>query len=114
MSRMIRYFGLAVVFAVAATPFETTPVSAQVVYGPNASPFNPFASPYDESYDTQPSFQIIPAPYGYPSAVRVIRRCAFLGGWNVGDFDRSVNGIPLGVDHTCPDGAPAPRVRARY
>ena len=91
-----------------------SPASAQVVFGPRSLPFNPFTSPYDESYDTQPSYQITPAPDGYPSTVKVIRRCAFIGGWNVGDFDRSVNGIPLGVDHTCPSDEASPSLRSRY
>ena len=101
-------------FAVVALAFIASPASAQVVFGPRTSPLNPFTSPYDESYDTQPSYQITPAPDGYASTVKVIHRCAFIGGWNVGDFDRSVNGIPLGVDHTCPSDEPSPALRSRY
>ena len=102
---------LAVTLGLATPAMAIAPAMAQVVYAPRALPF---VSPYDESYDTQPSYQIVPEPYGRPAAVRVIRRCAFLGGWNVGDFNRSINGIPLGVEHTCPNGEPTPGVRARF
>jgi hypothetical protein len=111
---MIRFAIVGVLFA-GFSGSLAAPASAQVLFAPKPSPFlTPFASPYDESYDEQPSYQILPAPDGYPARVAVIHRCAFIGGWNVGDFDRSVNGIPLGVEHTCPDSEPAPRVRARY
>lgn len=64
----------------------------------------------DEVGGTSPSFNIDPAArYGEP-VVSVIRRCQYPDGWNVTDFSRDVNGIPAGIDHTCPN----PGVRARY
>ena len=93
-----------------------SPAAAQVRYAPAQQPyFGFFNQPYDESYGTQPSYQIVPNAdrYGRP-VVRVIQRCAYLNGWNVGDFSRDVNGTPLGVDHTCPDDDGSAQVRARY
>ncbi len=113
MRSMMRNVTVATLAAGVVLGGVALPASAQVRYAP-ALPFNPFFSPYDESYDTHPSYQVVPAPDGYPATVRVIRRCAYLGGWNTGDFSRDVNGIPLGVDHTCPDGQGSARVRARY
>ena len=113
MSRISRRLAAMAVATCAASAGIATPSVAQVRYAPAPVPFIPFASPYDESYDTHPSYQVGPAPYGYPT-VRVIQRCAYLGGWNVGDFHRDVDGTPLGVDHTCPEDEVGSRVRARY
>ena len=105
---------LASVGALTISPL--VPAVAQVTYAPSAQPFFGFFNqPYDESYDTHPSYQIVPNAYddGQP-AVRVIQRCAYIDGWNAGDFSRDVNGVPLGVEHTCSDGSSTARVRARY
>ena len=110
MHESVRRLGLAAM-VLGASVWTAAPLLAQVVYAPRMLPFGSYTAPYDESYDTQPSYKLFPAPYGYPPTVRVVRRCAYLGGWNVGDFSRNVNGIPLGVDHTC---QPESRLRARY
>lgn len=88
-----------------------SPAAAQVVYA-HPSALDPFFSPYDESYGTSPAFEIAPTPYG--QSVHVVERCQYPGGWNVTDFSRDLNGIPAGVDHTCPNAAVGGRVRARY
>ena len=104
--------GLVVLAALAA------PAAAQVVYqtspGPDGySPFFSDPSPYDQAYGTRPSFEIVPTPNPYAPAVRVVERCLYPNGWNVTDFSRDINGIPPGVDHTCP-ATRRVRVRARY
>lgn len=94
---------------------SAAPASAQVRYAPHAQEGIDFFSPYDESYGTSPSFEIYPRAYGYAPAVRVVERCQYPDGWNVTDFSRDVNGIPAGIDHTCPVGGPRGRgVRAGY
>lgn len=95
------------------------PAAAQVVYQTSPGPYgySPFfsdPSPYDQAYGTHPSFEIIPTPNPYAPAVRVVERCMYPDGWNVTDFDRDVNGIPPGINHTCPAPAGRVRVRARY
>jgi hypothetical protein len=95
------------------------PASAQVVYSPYPDGYAPFPysdpSPYDQTFGTRPSFQIQTDPYARGPAVRVIARCNYPDGWNVGDFSRDVNGIPPGIDHQCPEVAPyTGRVRSRY
>ena len=108
---------LAVGLAASAAPL---PAMAQVVYqhGPSlyeTAPLSAYAiHPYDESLGTSPSFEILPGPYGYAPAVRVVERCQYPNGWNVTDFDRDVNGIPAGIDHTCPTSQRRGRVRARF
>lgn len=96
------------------------PALAQVAYQPYQSTApTPYGYPVpggflqpNEVLGTSPSFEIFPfAQPGHP-AVRVVQRCQYPNGWNVTDFDRDVNGIPNGIDHTCP--APAPAVRARF
>ena len=89
-----------------------TPAAAQVRFAPGSESFYLFGSPYDESYDTHPSYQILPDRYG--PVVHVIQRCAYPNGWNSGDFSRDLNGIPLGIDHTCPEDEGSAHVRARY
>lgn len=106
----------------AATAFSllilaTGGASAQVRYQPFAPPApTPYGYPVpygylqpDEVLGTSPSFVV--TPYGGQPVVQVVRRCQYPDGWNVTDFDRDVNGIPAGIEHTCP--APA-GVRARY
>ena len=104
------------------------PAAAQVTYNRNPSaaanavdplsPLFPFSdpSPYDQAFDVVPSYQVQTDPYAGGPPVRVVAHCQFPNGWNVTDFDRSINGIPAGIDHQCPVGvAPAGRrVRARY
>lgn len=100
------------------------PVAAQVAY----QPFRPVApTPYgypvpygylqpDETLGTSPSFEINTGAYGAGPAVRVVRRCQYPDGWNLTDFSRDINGIPNGIEHTCPADRPVVRgrVRARY
>ena len=83
-------------------PASPTPYGYPVPYG--------FLQP-NEVLGTSPSFVVTPYAYGARPVVSVVRRCQYLDGWNVTDFDRDVNGIPAGIDHTCP--APA-GVRSRY
>jgi hypothetical protein len=89
------------------------PASAQVVYAQPA-PLDPLFAPADESYGTSPSFEVSPTPYGGAPAVRVVERCQSPNGWNVTDFGRDVNGIPAGLDHTCPVERLGGRLRSRY
>ena len=105
--------------ATAFTMLAAGGVSAQVRYQPYA-PASPtpygYRVPYgyvqpDEVLGTSPSFVVNPYAYGRQPVVSVVRRCQYPDGWNVTDFDRDVNGIPAGIDHTCP--VPA-GVRARY
>lgn len=108
---------LAMCFCLLALSFG--PASAQVRY----HPYEPTApTPYgypvsggylqpDETLGTSPSFVVTPFGYRGAPAVQVVRRCQYPDGWNLTDFSRDLNGIPAGIDHTCP----APRgVRARY
>ena len=94
---------------------------AQVAY----QPFGPVApTPYgypvpggflqpDEVLGTSPSFVISTNPY--LPAVTVVQRCQYPDGWNITDLSRDLNGIPNGVDHTCPASTPVRgRIRARY
>ena len=85
------------------------PASAQVRY---ADP-TPFFGPYDEAAGTSPSFEVFPRAYGQVPAVRVVERCQYPTGWDVTDFSRDVNGIPAGLDHTCPVPVGG-RLRSRY
>jgi len=105
-------------FTVLVAPLSAT---AQVIYQTSPDPYGyaPFPysdpSPYDQAFGTRPSFEIFPGPYGYAPGVRVVERCLYPNGWNVTDFDRDVNGIPPGVEHTCPVPAHAyGHIRARY
>lgn len=112
------HFGRATaVFALFAIGISAA--SAQVAY----QPYVPVApTPYgypvpsgflqpNEVLGTSPSFVIHPYAYGNQPVVTVVQRCQYPDGWNVTDFGRDINGIPNGIDHTCP----APRgVRARY
>lgn len=93
--------------------------SAQVRYQPYVqtapTPYG-YPVPYgylqpDETLGTSPSFVVNPFAYGRQPVVSVVRRCQYPDGWNVTDFDRDVNGIPAGIDHTCPSSS---GVRARY
>ena len=115
-SRQVLRAGLALIVAALAGP-----TLAQVVY----QPFAPTApTPYgypvpsgflqpNEVLGTSPSFLISPNPY-LPT-VAVVQRCQYPDGWNVTDLSRDVNGIPNGIEHTCPVTAPLRgRVRARY
>ena len=108
--------------AIGAIAFSTLVAggaSAQVRYQPYA-PAAPaphgYPVPYgylqpDEVLGTSPSFVVNPYAYGRQPVVSVVRRCHYPDGWNVTDFDRDLNGIPAGVDHTCPVQA---GVRTRY
>ena len=118
VSSIRRCFGLAVLLA------AVTPAGAQVAYQPYrpAAP-TPYGYPVpygflqpDEALGTSPSFEVNTGAYGYAPTVRVVRRCQYPDGWNVTDFSRDVNGIPNGLDHTCPIGGPLlrGRVRAAY
>lgn len=106
--------------AIALAAVLASPASAQVSYRQRSAPYVyqllPYsdATPYDQEFGTRPSFEIRPNPYGYAPAVRVIQRCLYPDGWNVTDFSRDVNGIPPGVNHTCPEIHYGARVRARY
>ena len=82
------------------SPAVPTPYGYPVPYG--------FLQP-NETLGTSPAFEIF--PYGSAPAVRVVQRCQYPDGWNITDFSRDVNGIPSGIDHTCP--VPS-SVRARY
>ena len=95
--------------------------SAQVVYQPfQPVPPTPYGYPVpggflqpNEVLGTSPSFVISTNPY-LPT-VSVVQRCQYPDGWNITDLSRDLNGIPNGIDHTCP--APEPvrtHVRARY
>lgn len=95
--------------------------SAQVRYRPYEAPApTPYGYPVpsgflqpNEVLGTSPSYVL--HPYAYPGqpVVTVVQRCQYPDGWNVTDFDRDLNGIPAGIDHTCPASRPA-GVRARY
>lgn len=82
---------------------------AQVRYQPYPAQPTPYGYPVpggvlqpDETYGTSPTYVLNPyAGYGQP-VVSVIHRCQYPDGWNVTDFHRDINGIPAGVDHTCP------------
>ena len=99
---------------VAGAALSVASASAQVAY----QPFRPVApTPYgypvpfgylqpDEVLGTSPSFEINSGAYGRYPAVRVVRRCQYPDGWNETDFVRDINGIPNGLDHTCPAGGP--------
>lgn len=87
--------------------------SAQVHYQPYAptapTPYG-YPVPYgylqpDETLGTSPSFEIFPYAQGGQPVARVVRRCQYPDGWNETDFIRDVNGIPAGIDHTCPTPA---------
>lgn len=102
-----------VVAAAALVVLGVGGASAQVRYQPYApvapTPYG-YPVPYgyvqpDETLGTSPSFVVNPYAYGRQPVVTVTRRCQYPDGWNVTDFDRDINGIPAGVDHTCP--APA-------
>jgi hypothetical protein len=99
----------------------TASASAQVAYQPYGSTtVTPYGYPVvsgflqpNEEGGTSPSFVIMPGAYG--STVGVVQRCQYPDGWNVTDFDRDVNGIPDGIDHTCPAPSFArSSLRARY
>ena len=98
---------------------SASPASAQVTYRHGTThgyaPF-PYSdpSPYDQTFGTRPSFEILPSPYGYAPGVRVVARCLYPNGWNVTDFGRDINGIPPGIDHTCPEGGPSAPLHERY
>ncbi len=95
--------------------------SAQVSYRPYELPAaTPYGHPAplgflqpDEVLGTSPSYVINPYAYSGRPVVAVVQRCQYPDGWNVTDFDRDINGIPAGIDHTCPALRSA-RVRARY
>ena len=74
-------------------PVAPTPYGYPVPYG--------YLQP-DEALGTSPSFNINPYAYGRQPVVTVTRRCQYPDGWNVTDLDRDMNGIPNGIDHTCP------------
>ena len=78
-------------------PVAPTPYGYPVPYG--------YLQP-DEVLGTSPSFEINGGAYGRYPAVRVVRRCQYPDGWNETDFVRDINGIPNGLDHTCPAGGP--------
>ncbi len=88
-------------------PLAPTPYGYPVPYG--------YLQP-DETLGTSPSFEINTGSYGAGPVVRVVRRCQYPDGWNVTDLSRDINGIPNGIEHTCPAEQPAVRgrVRARY
>lgn len=104
---------LAIFIAASGLVGSATWAGAQVRYAHPDAPID-FFSPYDESYGTSPSFEIYPNAYGAAPAVRVVQRCQYPNGWNVMDFSRDVNGIPAGLDHTCPAPVYGGRRRARY
>lgn len=116
---MSRVLGWAAVAALASLSWTAGPAAAQVVYAPNGAPvYYGYPVPGgvlqpNEALGTSPSFEIFPDPYGRGPAVRVLQRCQYPNGWNVTDFGRDLNGIPNGVEHTCPV-ARVPRLRARY
>ena len=106
-------------FASGVLALGTIAASAQVRYQPYVpvapTPYG-YPVPYgyvqpDEVLGTSSSFTINPDAYGRQPVVTVTRRCQYPDGWNVTDFVRDVNGIPSGVDHTCPARS---GVRARY
>lgn len=83
--------------------------SAQVRYQPYAPAPTPYGYPVpygylqpDETLGTSPFFVVHPYAYGRQPVVTVTQRCQYPNGWNVTDFDRDINGIPAGIDHTCP------------
>ena len=91
--------------------------SAQVRYQPFApvapTPYG-YTVPYgylqpDEVLGTSASYGIRPYSDGRQPVVSVTQRCQYPDGWNVTDLSRDVNGIPAGVDHTCPDAPRYPR-----
>ena len=107
---------IAASLALFALALGTSEASAQVRYQPYAPTPYGYPVPYgylqpDEVLGTSPSYTINPDATGRQPVVTVTRRCQYPNGWNVTDFNRDVNGIPSGLDHTCP--APA-GVRARY
>ena len=110
---------VAVAASVALLAIGADAASAQVRYQPyvpNAPTPYGYPVPYgflqpDEVLGTSPSFVVDPYAYGRQPVVAVTRRCQYPNGWNVTDFDRDVNGIPAGIEHTCP--VPT-GIRARY
>ena len=117
----MRKISLALSFAIGGLVCLVGSANAQVVY----QPFEPAApTPYgypvpggflqpDEVLGTSPSFVVSTNPY--LPGVAVVQRCQYPDGWNVTDFSRDVNGIPNGIEHTCPIPARLRgRVRARY
>ena len=58
----------------------------------------------DETLITTPSFVVSTNP-GAPG-VAVEQRCQYPNGWNVTDYGRELNGIPNGIDHSCPVDGP--------
>ena len=110
--------GFAVAATLAATAWTGTAV-AQVAYQPYTAP-TPYGYPVpggflqpDEVLGTSPSFVISPNPY-LPT-VSVVQTCQYPDGWNITDLSRDLNGIPGGLEHTCPAPVVARRrVHARY
>ena len=114
---------LAGVSAFAGILAAATPVVAQVTYQPYRPPApapysgpGPYGYPVpfgflqpDEVLGTSPSFDVDTGVYGRAPVTRVVRRCQYPDSWNVTDFSRDVNGIPNGLDHTCPVGGPGSR-----
>lgn len=106
-----------VIVIAAATVGFASVADAQVRYQPYPSAPSVYGYPVpggflqpDEVLGTSPSYAINPyAGYGQP-VVTVTQRCQYPDGWNVTDFHRDLNGIPAGIDHTCPTAG----VRARY
>ena len=100
---MVPWSGSAVA-QVAYQPYAPTPYGYPVLGG--------FLQP-NEVLGTSPSFVISPNPY-LPT-VAVVQTCQYPDGWNVTDLSRDLNGIPGGIEHTCPVPAPIrSRARARY
>ena len=114
-----RTAAVASVVAIGLIPIGPSAVLAQVRYQPYTpaapTPYG-YPVPYgflqpDEVLGTSPSFTVDLNASGNRPVVRVVRRCQYPDGWNETDFSRDVNGIPAGIDHTCPSPA---GVRARY